>query len=80
VVGLVIACRRAVWHEDVIDDAGNTTDLRVRQQEEIFLENGAEAGLRVVSLCARKGDVLYFHGRLLHRTGPTLGERIAPLN
>ena len=64
--------RRAVWHEDVLDEAGATTSLRTEQQVEVHAENEA-AGLRSVSISAKKGDVVYFHGRLLHRTGPTLG-------
>ena len=64
--------RRAVWHEDVLDEAGATTSLRTEQQVEVHAENES-AGLRSVSISAKKGDVVYFHGRLLHRTGPTLG-------
>ena len=49
---------------------GVTTTLRSEQQLEVFAENQA-AGLQVVSVRANKGDVVIFHGRLMHRTGPT---------
>lgn len=52
-------------------ETGNTTSLRTERQLEVFAENQA-AGLQVVSIRANKGDVVIFHGRLLHRTGPTL--------
>jgi hypothetical protein len=46
---------------------GGTTSLRAEQQLEIFTENEA-AGLRSISVDAKKGDVVIFSGRLLHRT------------
>ena len=61
---MLTAC---LWlQEDVLDEAGATTSLRTEQQDAVFAENEA-AGLLSVPIVAKKGDVVVFHGRLLHR-------------
>ena len=63
--------QRAVWHETSIGADGSPAsdtngNVRIRLQLEAVAEN-KQLGLEEVRLLVKRGDVVFFHGRLLHK-------------